>query len=222
LEFENLNNFDLINTPLSGINLIEASAGTGKTYAITGLFLRLILEKGLLVDQILVVTFTKAATAELKEKIRNILLQAKEAFQTGSSNDSFIDHIVKKAEDPAFCNQLIENALVDFDKASIFTIHGFCRIILQENAFETGSLFDTELLSDQLKLNQEVADDFWRSHFYDLPLEFIAYSIKKLSGPGYFLNLLEKIKPPEIKIIPDLKKPSLKSLGAYRDCLKSN
>jgi len=221
LEFENLNNFDLINTPLSGINLIEASAGTGKTYAITGLFLRLILEKGLLVDQILVVTFTKAATAELKEKIRNILLQAKEAFLKGSSNDSFIDHIVKKAEDPAFCIQLIENALVDFDKASIFTIHGFCQRILQENAFETGSLFDTELLSDQLKLNQEVADDFWRRHFYDFPLEFIAYSIKKLSGPEYFLNLLEKIKSPEIKIIPDLKKPSLKSLGAYRDCLKS-
>ncbi|MBW2738759.1 MAG: UvrD-helicase domain-containing protein, partial [Deltaproteobacteria bacterium] len=142
-----MNNFDLINTSLSGINLIEASAGTGKTYAITGLFLRLILEKGLLVDQILVVTFTKAATAELKEKIRNILLQAKEAFQTGSSDDSFIDHIVKKADDPAFCIQLIENALVDFDKASIFTIHGFCQRILQENAFETGSLFDTELLS---------------------------------------------------------------------------
>jgi len=216
-----LNNFDLINTPLSGINLIEASAGTGKTYAITGLFLRLILEKELLIDQILVVTFTKAATAELKEKIRNILLQAKEAFLTGSSNDSFIDHIVKKAEDPAFCIQLIENAIVDFDKASIFTIHGFCQRILQENAFETGSLFDTELLSDQLKLNQEVADDFWRRHFYDFPLEFIAYSIKKLSGPEYFLNLLEKIKSPEIKIIPDLKKPSLKSLGAYRDCLKS-
>lgn len=216
-----MNNFDLINTPLSGINLIEASAGTGKTYAITGLFLRLILEKELLVDQILVVTFTKAATAELKEKIRNILLQAKEAFLKGSSNDSFIDCIVKNAEDPAFSIQLIENALVDFDKASIFTIHGFCQRILQENAFETGSLFDTELLSDQLKLNQEVADDFWRRHFYDVPLEFIAYSIKKLSGPGYFLNLLEKIKSPEIKIIPDLKKPSLKSLGDYRNCFKS-
>jgi len=218
--------FDLKGTSLSGINLIEASAGTGKTYAITGLFLRLILEKGLPVDQILVVTFTKAATAELKEKIRNILLQAKEAFLTGSGNDSFIDDIVKKAEEPASCIQLIENALVDFDKASIFTIHGFCQRILQENAFETGSLFDTELLSDQQKLNREVADDFWRKHFYDFPLEFIAWSIKKLSGkklsgPEYFLKLLEKIKSPEIKIIPDLKKPSLKNLGVYRNCLKS-
>ncbi|MCJ7617357.1 MAG: UvrD-helicase domain-containing protein, partial [Desulfobacterales bacterium] len=74
-----MNKFDLQSVPLSGINLIEASAGTGKTSSITGLFLRLILEKGLLVDQILVVTFTKAATAELKERIRNKLLQAKEA-----------------------------------------------------------------------------------------------------------------------------------------------
>ncbi|MCK5507972.1 MAG: UvrD-helicase domain-containing protein, partial [Desulfobacterales bacterium] len=85
---------------------------------------------------------------------------------------------------------------------------------------------DTELLSDQQKLNREVADDFWRKRFYDFPLEFIAWSIKKLSGkklsgPEYFLKLLEKIKSPEIKIIPDLKKTSLKSLGVYRDCLKS-
>ncbi|MBU4286726.1 MAG: UvrD-helicase domain-containing protein, partial [Proteobacteria bacterium] len=215
-----MNKFDLQNVPLSGINLIEASAGTGKTYAITGLFLRLILEKEMLVDQILAVTFTNAATSELKEKIRNILLQAKEAFLKGSSKDSFIDYMVKRAEEPAYCIQLIENALVDFDKASIFTIHGFCQRILQENAFETGSLFDTELLSDQLKLNREVADDFWRRNFYDCPIEFIGYSLKKLSGPEYFLKLLEKIKSPEIKIIPDLKKPSLKSLGVYRDCLK--
>ncbi|MDQ7032482.1 MAG: UvrD-helicase domain-containing protein, partial [Desulfonauticus sp.] len=215
-----MNKFDLQGVPLSGINLIEASAGTGKTYSITGLFLRLILEKGLLVDQILVVTFTKAATSELKERIRNKLLQAKEAFLKGSSKDRFIDFIINKAENPVLCIQMIENALVDFDKASIFTIHGFCQRILQENAFETGSLFDTELLSDQLKLNQEVADDFWRKHFYDCPLEFIAYSLTKLSGPDYFLKLLEKIKSHEIKIIPDFKKPSLKSLGAYRDCLK--
>jgi len=216
----NLNKFDLINTPLSGINLIEASAGTGKTYAITGLFLRLILEKELLVDQILVVTFTNAATSELKEKIRNILLKTKEAFQTGSSKESFIDCMVKKAEEPAHCIQLIENTLVDFDKASIFTIHGFCQRILHENAFETGSLFDTELLSDQLKLNQEIADDFWRRHFYDFPVEFIGYSLKKLSGPEYFLKLLEKIKSPEIKVIPDLKKPSLESLDDYRSCFE--
>ena len=72
--------FDILNSPLIGTNLIEASAGTGKTYTIEGLFVRLILEKQLLVDQILVVTFTNAATEELKDRIRSKLLEAKFAF----------------------------------------------------------------------------------------------------------------------------------------------
>ena len=72
--------FDIINTPLTGTNLIEASAGTGKTYAISGQFVRLIIERHFTADQILVVTFTKAATNELKERIRKKLMEAKEAF----------------------------------------------------------------------------------------------------------------------------------------------
>ena len=70
-----MKSFDILNSPLSGTNLIEASAGTGKTYTIEGLFVRLILEKRLLVDQILVVTFTNAATEELKDRIRSKLLE---------------------------------------------------------------------------------------------------------------------------------------------------
>ena len=209
--------FDLINTPLAGTNLIEASAGTGKTYTIAGLFLRLILEKHFPADQILVVTFTKAATAELKDRIYNKLLCAKEAFLKGSSDDKLIEALVKKHNNSAPAIQLIQDALIDFDKAAIFTIHGFCQRILYENAFETGSLFDTELTTDQTDLMQEVADDFWRRHFYDLPPEFLSYCIKKISGPEYFLKLLDKIKTPGIKIIPDLKKPSLESLGPFRE-----
>ena len=69
--------FDLLNAPLEGINLIEASAGTGKTYNIEGLFIRLLLEQQLQIDQILVLTFTNAATEELKERIRHKLVLAK-------------------------------------------------------------------------------------------------------------------------------------------------
>jgi len=141
--------FDPINTPLTGTNLIEASAGTGKTYAIAGLFLRLVLEEQLTADQILVVTFTKAATQDLKDRIRNNLLKAKSAFSKGSSNDDFINTLVKKHDNPALAVQLIQDALIDFDNAAIFTIHGFCHRILHENAFETQSLFDTELVTDQ-------------------------------------------------------------------------
>ncbi|MGD8258875.1 MAG: UvrD-helicase domain-containing protein, partial [Desulfobacterales bacterium] len=75
--------FDLLHTPLEGICLIEASAGTGKTYNIEGLFIRLILELQLQVDQILVLTFTNAATEELKDRIRNKLVQTKDAFMIG-------------------------------------------------------------------------------------------------------------------------------------------
>ena len=85
---------DLINTPLKGNNLIEASAGTGKTYTIEGLFLRLILEKQLAVEQILVVTFTKAATEELRDRIRTKLLQAETAFRRGSSKDNFLQSLL--------------------------------------------------------------------------------------------------------------------------------
>jgi exodeoxyribonuclease V beta subunit len=79
-----LKTFDIVNSPLSGANLIEASAGTGKTYTIEGLFVRLVLEKHLPVDQILVVTFTNAATEELRDRIRNKLLKARAGFSAGN------------------------------------------------------------------------------------------------------------------------------------------
>ena len=212
--------FDPANTPLVGTNLIEASAGTGKTYTIAGLFLRLVLEKNLPVDQILVVTFTKAATEELKDRIRNKLLQAKSAFLKGKSDDILIDSLVKKLDNPALAVQLIQDTLVDFDNAAIFTIHGFCRRILHENAFETKSLFDTELVTDQHGLFQEIADDFWREHFYSLPPEFVGYAFKKISGPEYFVKLLSKKTAPDIRIIPELKKPSMDGLDDYRTIFK--
>jgi len=213
--------FDLVNSPLVGTNLIEASAGTGKTYTIAGLFLRLILEKQLLPEQILVVTFTKAATAELKDRIRNRLVQAKTAFLNGSSKDTFINTVVQKHDDSDRALQLIKDALVDFDKAAIYTIHGFCQRILHENAFETHSLFDTELETDPSKLMQEIADDFWRKHFYNMPLEFISYAVSKVSGPQYFLNLLDRKKIPGIKIVPDLRQPVLAGLGDFRQSCKT-
>ncbi|MGB5993733.1 MAG: UvrD-helicase domain-containing protein, partial [Desulfobacterales bacterium] len=212
--------FDPINTPLTGTNLIEASAGTGKTYTIAGLFLRLILEKQLTVNQILVVTFTKAATEELKERIRNTLLDAKSAFLKDSSNDVFVKTIVKKYDNRALAIQLIQDALMDFDNAAIFTIHGFCQRILHENAFETQSLFDTELVADPTGLTREIVDDFWRKHFYSLPMEFISYLLKKISGPEYFLKLLTKNRTADIKIVPELEKPDLASLDDFRAMFK--
>src|ERR1700727_2592154 len=81
-------NFDLHRSALtSELTLIEASAGTGKTYTICGLVLRLVLERQLAIEEILVTTFTELATAELRDRIRNLFLRALTAFRTGESED---------------------------------------------------------------------------------------------------------------------------------------
>ncbi|CAB1061286.1 Exodeoxyribonuclease V beta chain (EC [Olavius sp. associated proteobacterium Delta 1] len=213
--------FDLLNAPLEGINLIEASAGTGKTYNIEGLYLRLILEMQLQVDQILVLTFTNAATEELKDRIRNKLASAKDAFGQGASADPLTAALLKKYPDAKAAGLRLHDSLIDFDQAAIFTIHGFCQRVLHENAFETQNLFDTELVTDQTHLMQEVADDFWRKTFYHAPLELISFVLNRNNGPDYFYRLLGGLKTPDVKIVPDLAEPALDALTLYRASLSA-
>ncbi len=212
--------FDQINTPLAGKNLIEASAGTGKTYTIAGICVRLIVEKRIPLEEILVVTFTKAATEELKDRIRKRLVEAKEAFLRGSANDSFLNSLVSRHGNHPQAVRLIENALLNFDRAAIFTIHGFCQRILHENAFETGILFDTELIIDQSSLIREIADDFWRKHFYTKPEEFLSIALKKISGPEYYAVLLNKLKNPGIRIVPEIGQPAPVNTIPFREKFK--
>lgn len=213
--------FDLLNAPLEGINLIEASAGTGKTYNIEGLFIRLILEKQLQVEQVLVLTFTNAATEELKDRIRTKLVKAKEAFSEGHSEDPLIDDLVKRCPAPTAARTLIHEALIDFDRAAIFTIHGFCQRILHENAFETRNAFDTELIADRVSLLQEIVDDYWRRTFYPAPAEFVAFALDRIKGPEYFCRLLLQVRTPDVKIVPEMTEPVLEALQPFRDALRA-
>jgi exodeoxyribonuclease V beta subunit len=163
-----------------------------------------------------VVTFTKAATEELRDRIRGKLLQAEKSFTAGTSKDHLLAELLKRQKDHTAAVDLIHDALVEFDKAPIFTIHGFCARILYEHAFETANLFDSELISDQTELVRDVAEDFWRSHFYDAPQEFIRYFTEKIKSPAYFRKLLNKTGATEFKIIPQIEKPPLKTLSAFR------
>ena len=142
---------------LHGRHLIEASAGTGKTYSIANLFLRLLLEphlsqpnmQPLLVDQILVVTFTNAATDELRGRIRKKIEEALQCFRSGISRDAFIeqyarDHLTDETARNLACERLY-NALLLVDDASIFTIHSFAARAIQTFLFETGALADVEV-----------------------------------------------------------------------------
>ena len=213
------NIFDPIKTPLQGTNLIEASAGTGKTYAITGLFLRLLVEKNLAVHQILVVTYTEAATEELKDRIRGKIREAVGDFSRGRSEDSLLHELMRRHASPDKAIGLLREALRTFDEAAIFTIHGFCRRMLHENAFESGSLFDTELIADPSTMLQECVDDFWRRHLYTASPLFVNYALLNGFSSGVLLSLLGyKRNQPLLRIIPERDEPDTSAQEkAFRD-----
>jgi exodeoxyribonuclease V beta subunit len=172
-----INNFDPVTTELlKGVNLIEASAGTGKTYAIAMLVLRFVVEQGIPIEKLLVVTFTKAATEELKDRVRSRLTEARRAFDsldrqaqgrhTENIDDNIVDWLAKLDIEPELVKQRLQMALLDIDQAGIFTIHGFCQRVLREHALESGQLFDAELTGDLAAIKQACADDFWRKQIY--------------------------------------------------------
>ena len=154
-------------TPLVGMNLIEASAGTGKTWAISALYLRLILESDLRVPNILVVTYTRAATGELKERLRDAIVRAIAAFTKGDAgNDTLVTPLLGRISDSGLAVRKLRRALADFDQAAVFTIHGFCERVLSDSAFQSAVSFDTEVIADEQSLLGEVIDDLWRRDIY--------------------------------------------------------
>lgn len=161
-------NSSSLDWPLDGINLVEAAAGTGKTYNIETLVLRLLLERQLPITSLLVVTFTEAAAAELRTRIRKLLLNSFDAVANNQPcQDDRIPRLLRRAEeDGTEPLPLIRRALTDFDDAVISTIHGFCTRVLNENAFESGVRFHCTVESDCDALIRQCALDFYRKHFY--------------------------------------------------------
>ncbi|MGR5142887.1 exodeoxyribonuclease V subunit beta [Photobacterium sp. DNB23_23_1] len=187
--------------PLHGNRLIEASAGTGKTFTIASLYLRLLLGHGddqtrfpreLTVDQILVVTFTEAATAELRDRIRRRIHDARLAFSRGSSNDPVIKPLLADISDHKAAAAILLQAERQMDEAAIFTIHGFCQRMLTQNAFESGSLFNNEFVTEESHLRAQVVADFWRRNFYPLPRSLAAEVRKIWAAPGSLLKEINR------------------------------
>ncbi|HEX2827253.1 MAG TPA: exodeoxyribonuclease V subunit beta [Burkholderiales bacterium] len=153
---------DAATVALEGLNVVEANAGTGKTWTITALYLRLLLEQRCEVDRILVVTFTEAATGELRDRIRTRLADARTAFETGVAPDEYTETLLGRV-DRAEALLRLTTALTGFDQAPIYTIHGFCQRVLADSAFESGMPFATEIVPDQSAFVREVVEDFWRN-----------------------------------------------------------
>ncbi len=162
--------------PLSGTTLIEANAGTGKTWTITALYIRLLLEAGRTVDKMLVVTFTEAATAELRDRVRSRLAGTRAALERGDAQgDALIEALLQSLPDRERAVLQLESALRDFDQAPIYTIHGFCRRVLADTAFESARPFAMDLVPDQSELLREIFDDFWRRELHDASPLFARY-----------------------------------------------
>jgi exodeoxyribonuclease V beta subunit len=176
-----------------GITRLEASAGTGKTFALAGLFLRLLVEEKIPADKILVVTFTEAATAELRDRIRKRLLEALRMFEGAAPSDPFLMALRDKPEtDVDSAVPLVRDALEMFDLVSIHTIHGFCQRTLQDSAFESGILFDVELVADQEGLIREVAADYFRRQIHQTDPLLTSVAVEKGVTPEVLSRMLRK------------------------------
>ena len=197
------NILDPIAFPLHGSRLIEASAGTGKTYTLAALYVRLVLGHGdgpkkmLLPPDILVVTFTEAATRELRDRIRARLAEAALCFagrQPVQDNDAFLKQLLQEypQQEHAACAARLDAAAQWMDEAAIYTIHGFCNRMLRQHAFDSGSLFTLELNQDEQQLREQATMDYWRTFFYDMDDECTATLLEQWPTPA---QLTKAVRP---------------------------
>jgi exodeoxyribonuclease V beta subunit len=177
---KDIKTFDAKTVPLQQSNLIQASAGTGKTYSIAILSLRLLLEQNIPVQEILMVTFTKAAVAELETRIRAFVRLAHDCSMGKKITDETIAGIVSNSIEvigKAETESRLKNAVLFLDETAILTIHGFCQKVLAEYAFETNQLFGAETMSETDladSTNNEV-NNFWRKNIVVLQPELLGY-----------------------------------------------
>jgi exodeoxyribonuclease V beta subunit len=182
---------DTFTFPLSGASLIEASAGTGKTYTIVNLYIRLLLGHGcepLGVEQILVVTFTNAATGELKERIRQRLRKAYLDFFARVSKDAFIQQLIDQSDNVELDCQRLALASKQMDEAAVYTIHGFCHKALTEHAFESGAMYEQSFILDESEWLKIAAEDYWRKHVVTLPQHTLQLLLKHWATPDAMIK----------------------------------
>ena len=181
---EKINEFNIETADLSSSMILEASAGTGKTYSLEHLFVRYILETGLNVSEILVVTFTEKAASELKKRIKALLRKELSALEAETENSSSgVDKI-----------RILKSALYDFSEVPIFTIHGFCQNSLSAFPVESGLPFDFRIMESD-DIYRETVLDYFRMLDAENNDEYYSFRAGK---PGidsiidFFVSLLKK------------------------------
>jgi exodeoxyribonuclease V beta subunit len=222
---------DPLTLPLSGRQVIEASAGTGKTWTLAALYVRLVLGhapdqtdllQGLYPPQILVMTFTDAATAELRGRIRARLAQAARYFhhgeQTGFEVDDFLRALRSEIDPEQWpaCADRLDVAAQWMDEAAIFTIHGWSSRMLKTHAFDSASLFQQSLVEDSMRLKLTAVQDYWRKWFYPLTAEQLGALQAVASDPQDLLDQLGPLWAKEDKAPQPATAPELGAWAAER------
>jgi exodeoxyribonuclease V beta subunit len=159
--------------PLQGRILIEASAGTGKTWNIGLIYLRLLLERDLRVEQILVTTFTDAAAQELRERLRRRLIEAEGLLESASTRPAtddnsleiYLSALCHDEDSRRHALRKIQLARSDLDRAPVSTIHALCQRIQRDYPLESGAAFANDKLFDEQQLQRECVEDFWRRRY---------------------------------------------------------
>jgi exodeoxyribonuclease V beta subunit len=201
--------FDVTEIPLRGRNLVDASAGTGKTYAIATLFVRLLLETEHSPTQLLVVTFTEAATAELRDRIRK---RVRECLAAATVPDGQVEleptllAILARAGDRERVASRLREALYEFDNVEISTIHGFCQRMLMERALESDVTFNSQLYGDARPMIDELILDYWANHAGPAAPELLAYM--RSEGSKFGVELARRLayavlRTPDVRVLPE-------------------
>jgi len=196
-----------VTIPLEGVQWIEASAGTGKTWTLADLYLRLLLEKELPPQRILVVTYTRAATAELRQRLRDRVAACRDALAAGAAPGApDLEELAADARERGSVEawrSRLDRALHAFDEAAVFTVHGFCQRVLEDLAFESGADFERELLPDATALVDDLARDFWAAELHDAPPALLAQLARDHLGPESLASLAHfLLANPDARVLP--------------------
>lgn len=201
--------FDPATMPLAGCRLIEASAGTGKTFSLAGLYLRLIIEEQLDVREVLVMTFTRAATQELRERLRTRLTQAAQIAalaadpQRSDAAERFAEAVIERAPEPReVVARRLQDAAARVDQATITTIHGFAQRAAGENAFDSALPFDRGEQIDDREIRREAAADYWRARVFEQPnQQAAAFTALWASPETLYADLREALSKPHTQLV---------------------
>ena len=198
-----------IDVPLDGDLLVEASAGTGKTYALTTLVSRLIVESGWRIEDLLIVTFTVAATGELRTRVRSAMRDSLEVARGNDEGDGLARDLVRRWRteriDPDEIESRLASAIRDFDRANVMTIHGFCQRALTEFAFDARIPFGFGVSGDDRAEVAAATRDFWRQHIAPEPIPLLQVAL----ADGFRLDALSEwvgthhAKPSAIRGVTD-------------------